>query len=188
MKELKNLRIAFLGLLIVGLISTPATSQARRPSHPPAPSPSPSPSPRIAAAGSWTDCTTITDTRPVGSSSFLTVSVTQTFTGTFNGVLNATEYEFVHTDGSAVFYGSGVFTGTVAGKTGTFKMNYIGTANSDDSFTAHWVIHDGTGQLTNLFGEGTFNGSAAAATGACASPFAGSYNGQVWFAGSFGHH
>jgi len=194
MKHSKNFQAAIFVFTILSTAAlAPMTSQAGR--HPPfplpspshSPSPFPSPTPKITASGNWSDCNVVTDTRHVGSSSFLTISVTQAFTGTLVGSFSGAEHDFVHPDGSALFYGSGVFTGSVEGKTGTFKMSYVGTANSDDTFTAHWVVHDGTGQLTNIFGEGTFQGSASSPRAGCASPSAGTYQGQLLFA-SFNHH
>ncbi|MEY2438962.1 MAG: hypothetical protein QOI34_347 [Verrucomicrobiota bacterium] len=176
MKSIKISRLALCASALVALIFSPATSHARKPSPTPPP-------PTISASGNWSDCNVVTDTHPVGPNSFLTVSITETLTGTLSGSFIGTEYDFVHPDGSAVFYGSGVFTGSVAGKTGTFRMNYVGTTSANDTFTAHWVIHDGTGDLSNLFGDGTFEGAASSPTTVCAIPFAGTYKGQLWFAG-----
>ena len=95
--------------------------------------------------------------------------------------LFVTEYHFVQPDGSAFFYGIGVFTGSMNGKNGTFKMNYVGRITADDDLDARWVIHDGTGDLANLFGEGSLEGHAATPTSACAMPFTGTYRGQLIF-------
>src|SRR5437868_13504928 len=110
MKQASNLGSILSVFVIVAFGFAPATSQARKPRPTPAP---------ISASGAFSDCSVVTDTRPISTNSLLTVSVTENLTGTFNGSFIGTEYEFVHPEGSAVFYGSGVFTGTVGGKTGS---------------------------------------------------------------------
>src|SRR3954453_8489080 len=162
MKLLASSRVyALIVLTLFGfvLIASNADARKHRPkpsptphsTATPTPTPRPTPPPAISAAGDWTRCGTVTDSHQFGSNSIQTLSVTKTFTGTLNGSFIGTEYDFVKSDGSGVFYGDGLFTGNVNGKNGTFWMNYVGRIGSDDSYDAHWVIHDGTGELTQLF-------------------------------------
>jgi hypothetical protein len=184
MKYFSVSRSLLLGLSSALLVIAPLdNSQARKPT----PISLPTPPPSFPAIGSWTDCNVVTDTKSFGPNTILTLSVTKTFTGTFIGSFTGTEYDFVHADGSAVFYGSGIFTGTVNGKSGTFAMNYIGRSTSENSFDAHWIIHDGTGDLIHLYGDGTLAGTAGTSTVACAIPFSGTYQGQLFFANTTGH-
>ena len=189
MKHIALYRALLVALISCGLILSAAHSDARKHPRPtptpqptPTPTPRPSPPPTISAAGNWTSCAEVTDNQQLGPSSLQTLSVTKTFTGTLNGSFTGKEYDYVKSDGSAVFYGDGTFTGTVNGKTGTFKMNYIGRIGSDDSYDAHWVIRDGTGDLAQLLGEGSFTGNGGMAGPGCDNPFDGTYEGRLVFA------
>lgn len=160
----------------------PSPGTTPTPTATPTPTPRPTPPPSITATGSWSDCNTVSDTHSFASNSVINVSVTRTFTGTLNGSFTGTEYQFSHSGGLTLIFGNGMFTGTVDGKNGTFRMNYVGQIGSDDSYTAHWFIHEGTGDLARLLGEGTFDGMAKAASGGCVNSFEGTYDGHLVFA------
>ena len=61
---------------------------------------------------------------------YITVDITETFSGTLDGCYAGTERDVVYKNGSATFHGSGIFTGVVNGQSGTMVMTYEGTANS----------------------------------------------------------
>ena len=134
-----------------------------------------------AANGDWDDCNVITQVRQAGPNLFLTVLITENFTGTFDGSYEGFERDVIYADGTATFHGSGTFTGTVLGRAGTAIMSYEGTAFTPTA-TANWVVDQGTGDLATLHGHGTFQGIETGPTGACDDTFAGSYTGQIQFA------
>jgi len=134
------------------------------------------------ASGSWTDCNVVTDVRQAGPNTVITVIITETFTGTLNGSYVGSERDVVYADGSATFHGSGVFTGTISGQSGTAIMTYAGTASSNGVGTANWVIDQGTGGLAAVHGHGTFQGHETGPTQDCDDTFAGTYSGQIQFA------
>ena len=115
-----------------------------------------------------------------GPNTIIAFSVTATFTGTFTGSSIGTELDVIHPDGSITFEGSGVFTGSVGGKSGTFLFTYTGTGSAvNGSESAHFVGRQGSGDLTGVYTEGTFQGNLVPASGGCAVSGAGSYLGQI---------
>lgn len=92
----------------------------------------------------------------------MTVGITENFQGTLSGTYVGTERDFVYSDGSATFHGSGVFTGTIAGQTGTATYRYVGVAPASVAFHANWVMVGQTGGLASAVGQGTFGGTFGA--------------------------
>ena len=133
------------------------------------------------ANGNWDDCNVIIDVSEAGPNLILTVLITETFTGTFNGSYEGLERDVIYADGTATFHGSGTFTGTVSGRSGTAVMSYEGTAFTLTA-TANWVVEQGTGDLSTLRGRGTFQGHETGPIQACDDTFAGTYTGQIQFA------
>jgi hypothetical protein len=125
--------------------------------------------PPIAASGTWWYIPTIVDTRLAGNNMFLEVTSVDYWTGTFdspegggsNSVYGAAIHEFVSLTETGSWYGEGLstFVGTVAGKSGTLVIRFVGRrpgATADWSGT--WVILRGTDELKNLRGQGTWWG------------------------------
>lgn len=141
----------------------------------------------IAVSGTWTDCNLNPDFRAAGPNLIGTVRITETFFGDFDGTYEGIERNVVFADGGAVFFGVGVFTGSVAGRTGTVTYRYQGILPSSGPFRAHWVVSNGTGGLSTLRGQGTFDGvfdaSVACPAENFAGSFSGSYEGSVHFHG-----
>jgi hypothetical protein len=77
----------------------------------------------------------------------MTADVTATFTGTFDGIWEATETDVFYPGGSVTVQTSGVFSGSVEGSDqGTAQWTGIGTGG----------FHDGsTLSLQNVIGQGT---------------------------------
>jgi hypothetical protein len=134
------------------------------------------------ANGTWNDCNIITSATYDGPNAVYSINITENFAGTLNGSYVGTERDVVYPDGSATFHGSGVFTGTINGKTGTFVMTYAGIAPPGGPGYAYWVGGRGTGGLAGIHGFGTFQGSETGPAGICDDTFAGTYTGQLQFA------
>lgn len=66
-----------------------------------------------------------------------------------------TERDVVYADGSATFHGSGMFTGNVAGRSGTATYSYEGIAPAGQA-RATWVLVGLTGSLASVKGHATF--------------------------------
>jgi hypothetical protein len=132
------------------------------------------------ANGSWDDCNIVTEFREVGPNLILTVVITENFTGTFDGSYKGLERDVIYADGTATFHGSGTFSGTVSGRSGTVEMSYEGTAFTPTA-TATWVVDQGTADLAALRGHGTFQGHETGPVWGCDDTFAGIYTGQIEF-------
>jgi hypothetical protein len=78
---------------------------------------------RTNANGTWNDCNFGAVVRAAGPNVVVNVNITQNFFGTLDGNYVGTEFDVVKADGSAIFHGSGIFTGDVAGTpaTGTYR-------------------------------------------------------------------
>jgi Protein of unknown function (DUF3224) len=134
----------------------------------------------VAAAGTWDDCNFAPAFRAAGPNLVGTVGITENFFGTLEGTYVGTEHDVVYADFSATFHGSGIFTGNVAGRSGTATYRYEGTASADGSGQATWVLVGVTGSLASVKGHGMFVGSFDGVSDACdAGIFSGSYEGSL---------
>ena len=135
----------------------------------------------------------------VGPNTIITLSETIcSHDGTFEGGGVATERDVIHPNGTVTGQATGVFSGTVNGRSGTcvFSLEVSITRNGD---VTHWVVDQGTGDLAGLHGQGTFQGDAIEhgpgcpvsgfdcsvcppATGTCDDSFVLDYTGQIDFA------
>jgi hypothetical protein len=79
----------------------------------------------------------------------------------------------VHPDGTLHVRDTGLFTGTIAGASGTATMTGVATGMFS-SFTGRFRVSHGADGLAGVRGGGSFTGSA---TGPVS--FAGTYSGQV---------
>ena len=134
----------------------------------------------VAASGTWDDCNFAPVFRAAGPNLVGSVGITENFFGTLDGTYVGTERDVVHADGSANFHGSGVFTGNVAGRSGTATYRYEGTAPAGQQASATWVLIGMTGSLASVKGHGTFVASFDGVSIACdAGIFSGSYEGAL---------
>src|SRR5213083_1381239 len=174
-------RRSFFALAIVGALLTLPKAQAQP----------------IPASGSTTDCEHVISVRTAGRNTIITLEITACFHGTFEGTWVGTERDVFRADGSGTVQGSGVFSGTVNGQSGTmvFSLEVSITRNGD---VTHWVVDQGTGDLAGLHGQGTTqevseNGPGCPvsgfdctdcppATGTCDDSFTLDYTGQIDFA------
>jgi len=175
----QQLRRGFFALAIVGALLTLPKAQAQP----------------IPVTGSSTDCEHIISVRTVGPNTIITSSITTCFHGTFEGTWVGTERDVIHPNGTVTIQASGVFSGTVNGRSGTCVTSVVVNV----PHTNHWVVDQGTGDLAGLHGQGTFQGDAIEhgpgcpvsgfdctdcppATGTCDDSFTLQYTGQIDFA------
>jgi hypothetical protein len=177
----QHLRRGFFALAIVGALLTLPQAQAQP----------------IPASGSTTDCEHVISVRTAGQNTFITLEITACFHGTFEGTWVGTERDRFHADGTGTVQGSGVFSGTVNGRSGTMVFSYQ-VSISRNGEVARWVVDQGTGDLAGLHGQGTDqevseNGPGCPvsgfdctdcppATGTCDDSFNLDYTGQIDFA------
>ena len=89
------------------------------------------------------------------SATIITLEITVCFRGTFDGTWVGTERDVFRADGTGTVHGSGVFSGTVNGRSGTMAFSYHVTISRNGEVT-RWVVNQGTGDLAGLSGQGTF--------------------------------
>jgi hypothetical protein len=95
-----------------------------------------------------------------GDEGLTAVHLTQDFTGGLVGTGTACFHMAQLPDGSAHFTGLERFTGTLAGRSGSFLMRNSGVLK-DGAVTSEWLIltGSGTGELTGIRGTGGVNPS-----------------------------
>jgi hypothetical protein len=171
--------LAVVGALTVGALCTLPNAEAGQP---------------VPATGYSVDCEHVISQESRGPNTIITLSITACFHGTFEGTLVGTERDVIHPNGTVTGQASGVFSGTVNGRSGTcvFSLEVnVGVAN-------HWVVDQGTGDLAGLSGQGTTpfateNGPGCPTsgfdcvdcpppTGTCDDSFTLNYDGQIQFA------
>ena len=178
----QQLRRGFFALAIVGALFTLPKAQAAQP---------------IPASGSSTDCEHVISQQSSGPNTIITLSITACFHGTFEGTWVGTERDVFSADGTGTVQGSGIFSGTVNGRSGTMVFSYeVSISRSGE--VSHWLVDQGTGGLAGLHGQGTTqevseNGPGCPvsgfdctdcppATGTCDDSFTLDYTGQIDFA------
>jgi Protein of unknown function (DUF3224) len=130
--------LAVVGSLIVGALFTLPNAQA---------------GPPVPATFNSTDCEHIICQESRGPNTIITLSITACFHGTFEGTYVGTERDEIHPNGTfATGQGSGVFSGTVNGRSGTCVFSY--QVNAGGANPAIWVVNQGTGDLAGLSGQG----------------------------------
>src|SRR5439155_21884302 len=135
----QQLRRSFFVLAIVGALLTLPKAQAQP----------------IPASGSTTDCEHVISQRISGSNTIITLEITVCLHGTFDGTWVGAERDVFRADGTGTVHGSGVFSGTVNGQSGTMVFSYHVTITRNGEVT-HWVVNQGTGDLAGVTGQGTF--------------------------------
>jgi hypothetical protein len=167
--------------LVVGLLVAaiaPATALAGSPT---------------AGSGTWDDCNIVRTVDEAGPNIIVTVTILQNYYGMLEGRYEGIERDVVHPNGQVTLHGSGTFTGTVAGKTGTGRLSYEGNIDSSvptipatGPGSAKWVLTGETGELASVVARGTFGGGPVGTwntwdpTIECDGGFyGGDYSGQV---------
>ena len=178
----QQLRRAFFALAIVGALFTLPNAEA---------------GPPVPATFNSTDCEHVISQQLAGPNTIIALSITTCFHGTFEGTWVGTERDVIHADGSGTGQGSGVFSGTVNGRSGTMVFSYQVNV-SPNGLVTRWVVDQGTGDLAGLSGQGTTQfvsrtgpgcptsgfdcENCPPPTGTCDDSFTLNYNGQIQFA------
>jgi hypothetical protein len=96
-----------------------------------------------------------------GAATLVSIEVTELFHGDIEGEGRARLLQALRGDGSATFVGHERVTATMAGRTGTFVFQDVGTLSPTGEVEGTWFVvpDSGTGELTGLRGEGSFAAS-----------------------------
>ena len=90
-----------------------------------------------------------------------------TFTESSLGIVDGTRFGsgelVIHADGSFNTSNTGIFTGTIAGRSGTAEMDFRGSGTFASAGGSYTVTH-GMGGLAGVHAEGTDSGSATGPT------------------------
>jgi len=120
-----------------------------------------------AGSGTWDDCNIVLSVEEAGPNVIVTVTILQNYYGMLDGRYVGIERDVVHPNGNVTLHGSGTFTGTVAGLTGTGRLSYEGTVDTSvptipatGPGSAKWVLTGQTGELASVVARGTFGGGA----------------------------
>ena len=126
---------------------------------------------------SGTEATTLSpvSTRAADGNTFIGFTLAESWQGTFAGTRVGSGSVVIHPDGSIDAQSSGIFTGTIAGRSGTAVMRFH-VSGTFAAATVIFTVTDGTGGLTGVHGEGT---EAVSATGPLS--VAGTYSAVVHF-------
>jgi hypothetical protein len=152
----QQLRRGFFALAIVGALLTLPKAQAQP----------------IPATFNSTDCEHVISVQTVGRNTIITLEETACVHGTFVGTAVATERDVIHPDGTVTLQVSGVFSGTVNGRSGTCVLSQVASLTPNGDVT-HWVVDQGTGDLAGLSGQGTFQGDGIEHGPGCPVPGSG---------------
>jgi hypothetical protein len=141
------------------------------------------------ATGSWSDCNFGPHATSAGPNTVVTVGISEDYSGPVAGHFDGTERDVVYANGSATFHGSGTFSGTVLGRTGTGFLSYEGvfpTAGiipGSGPGSAKWVLIGKTSELGSVRLSGTWGGTFLGISEDCdAGIFGGTYTADVVFA------
>ena len=139
-----------------------------------------------ADAGTWDDCNTLISVSVAGPNLIVTVGITENYHGMLEGTYAGTERDVVYANGTATFHGSGTFSGTVAGLTGTGRLSYEGAVGTSGAMPAtgphsgKWVLTGVTGGLASVVARGNWGAEFLGVSVACdAGLYGGTYSGKV---------
>ena len=93
-----------------------------------------------------------------GAATLVSIEVTERFHGDIEGEGKARMLQALRPDGSATFVGHERVSATLAGRTGTFVFQDVGTLSPTGEVDGGWSVvpGSGTGQLSGLRGDGSF--------------------------------
>ena len=140
----------------------------------------------IKGGGTWDDCNTNGTLAFNGPNLIVTVDISENYYGLLEGTYLGTERDVVYADGTATFHGSGIFSGAVAGKSGTGRLTYngaVGTSGVMPATGPHsgtWVLVGQTGELASVTARGTWGAQGLGGSDACDwGIYGGTYSGTV---------
>jgi hypothetical protein len=150
---LSHLRTSFCALAIAGASLALPSAEA---------------DPPLPASGTYSPCfVQLGDTQQAGPNMIKIYSVSAATTGTFYGsLIDGTERDVIHPDGSITFEGSATF---ISGYScGTLQFSYTGQGNTNThEESGHFVGSQGTGCLAGIYSVGTFHGYLNATRPGC---------------------
>ncbi|TMH97303.1 DUF3224 domain-containing protein [Candidatus Bathyarchaeota archaeon] len=116
------------------------------------------------ATGSFVTNSTTTSFNTINGFTIITQNIVFTTAGDISGTLLAKDVIVISPTGQGFFAGSGTFTGTILGKSGSVGIAFTGTfvaTSSTPPFTgqAKFVPGTGTGGLAGISGSGTIQGT-----------------------------
>src|SRR6266849_402145 len=127
--------------LVAGLAPVGATSAAAAPPT------------STSASGTWaTTSAVFNSTRSADGNTIIDITATLSYTGTFNGTSILQGKLIFHSDGSANFFSTETFTGTVNGVPGTVTFQVRGGGGSAGDYHGIQTIVSATGDLAGLHG------------------------------------
>ena len=113
------------------------------------------------ATGTFTTKATTINIQVVNGNTIITQSLTINTIGDISGTLSGTDVAVITSTGSGFIAGSGTFTGTILGRTGTVGIGFAGTFSPTTgqlNIHAAFLPDTGTAQLTGVRGTGTIQG------------------------------
>lgn len=140
----------------------------------------------VAGSGTWDDCNSNPIVSIAGPNVVVTVGITENYHGMLEGTYAGTERDVVYANGTATFHGSGIFSGTVVGLSGTGRLSYEGAVGTSGVMPAtgprsgKWVLVGETGGLASVVARGNWGAEFLGVSDACdAGIYGGAYGGQV---------
>ena len=115
--------------------------------------------------------------RTADGNTFIDYTFTESSLGIVDGTRVGSGELVIHADGSLNTANTGIFTGTIAGRSGTAEMDFSGSGTFASAGGSYIVTH-GTGGLAGVHAEGKDSGSATGPT-----TFAGTNSFKVNFSG-----
>jgi len=129
----------------------------------------------VPASGSSANVLTPVSIRVADDNTFIDYTYVERWQGTIDGTRVGSGSLVIHPDGSVNAQASGVFTGTIAGRSGTALLR-ISVSGTLVSAAGNFSMTDGTGGLAGVHAEGT---DAAFPTGP--TSFGATYSAVVHF-------
>lgn len=117
----------------------------------------------IEGGGTFTISFTPVPERTADGNTFIDYTFTESDLGIFDGTRIGSGELVIHADGSFNTINSGIFSGTIAGRSGTAEVSFRGSgtfASAEGSYT----VTGGTGGLAGVHAEGMASGSATGPT------------------------
>jgi len=113
------------------------------------------------ATGTFTTTATTINVQVIKGNTIITQSITINILGDISGTLSGTDVAVITSTGSGFIAGSGTFTGTILGRSGTVGIGFAGTFSPTTgqlNIQASFLPGTGTAQLTGIRGTGTIQG------------------------------
>ena len=127
------------------------------------------------ANGTFTVSFSPVSVRTADGNTFIDYTFSEDMVGAFAGTRTGMGSVVIHPDGSINTANAGIFTGTIAGASGTVVMRYKGSGTFA-STAGRFSVTNGTGGLAGVHAKGSDSGSATGPTS-----FAGTYSFKVHF-------